>query len=284
MGSTHRTSIDVDTEKLKSQAAEIGSALSDAAVHAREWSTPRIEAFVEWLTPRLEKAYSESLKAAAPHVEKAAEKAGPAIDTAHDRLVDELIPKLVAAFNEAAEKAHVTAEHAAGAIHEHADAVANAAAGAAESAEARKSHAAAKAFFVVATLAAAGAAGAAWYRSRTSVDPWAEPWEPTDPTGADSLQTRPHDGHAFTEAVGDAADAVGEVAGTAVAKSREASRKAAERAAEVREAAEERVADVRDAAAERAAEVKDAVEGTARRVVRRPSKADEPEPPEATQS
>ncbi|HWB36786.1 MAG TPA: hypothetical protein VHA75_12245, partial [Rugosimonospora sp.] len=75
------------------QAAEIGSALSDAAVHAKEWTAPKLEAFVEWLAPRLEKAYNESLKAAAPRLEKAAEKAGPVIDTAHDKLVDELIPK-----------------------------------------------------------------------------------------------------------------------------------------------------------------------------------------------
>ena len=278
MGSTHHT-IDVDTEKLKAQAAEIGVAVSDAAVHAKEWTAPRLEAFVEWLTPRLEKAYTESLKAAAPRLGKAAEKAGPVIDTAHDKLVDDLIPRLVAAFNEAAERAAAAADSAAGALEGRADAVAGAAAGAAEDAESAKSHTAAKTFFVVAALAAAGAAGAAWYRSRSSVDPWAEPWEPTDPTGADSLQTRPHDGHAtFTEAVGGAADAVGEAAGSAVAASREATHKAAEKAAEVKDAAAEKAAEVKDAVAERAAEVKDAVEGTARKVTRRPTtKPDEPE-------
>ena len=66
------------------------------------------------------------------------------------------------------------------------------------------------------------------------MDPWAEPWEPTDPTGStgpDAVHTHQHGVRAsVTDAVGEAADAVGEAAGSAVAKSREATRKAAAQA------------------------------------------------------
>ncbi|MCL2463450.1 MAG: hypothetical protein FWF28_00030 [Micrococcales bacterium] len=295
-GSTLRTAVESATEKLRAQAAEIGTALSDAAIQAREWTAPRVESFIEWLTPRLEKAYADSLRAAAPRVAKAAGKAGPVIDIAHDKLVEELIPRLVTAFREAAVRASAVAGDAAETVHDHAEVVAEVATQVAAGAETKKSHRAAKTFFVIATIAAAGAAGAAWYRSRTTVDPWAEPWEPTDPTGADSLQTRPHDGRAFSDTLNDAAGAVGEAAGTAVAKSREAagtavtksreaSRKAQEKAGEVKdaaeskvagvkEAAENKVAEVKDAAVEKALGVKDAVEGTARKVARRaPAKA-----------
>ncbi|NEC93010.1 hypothetical protein, partial [Streptomyces sp. SID12501] len=72
---THRPKIDVDTERLKGHAADLGATLadgakdaahraSDAAGQAKEWTTPRIEAFVDWLTPRVEHLYKESVKTA----------------------------------------------------------------------------------------------------------------------------------------------------------------------------------------------------------------------------
>ena len=92
----------VDTDKLKDQAAEAVVQAKDAAVQAKEWGAPKVEAFLEWLQPRVEKAWQDSIQAAAPRVEKAAGKAGPAIDTAHDKIVDEVLPKIVASFNAAA--------------------------------------------------------------------------------------------------------------------------------------------------------------------------------------
>ena len=91
----------IDSDKIKDQAAELAALVGVAgtkaqsttahfADQAKDWGQPKVEAFVEWATPRLEKAWQDSLQAAAPRVEKAAEKAGPAIDTAHDKLVDEL--------------------------------------------------------------------------------------------------------------------------------------------------------------------------------------------------
>ena len=128
----------------------------------------------------------------------------------------------------------------------------------------KKSHKGLSTFVVGGRLVGAGAAGAAWVRSRSTVDPWAEPWEPTDPTGstgADAVHTHPHDVRAsVTDAVGDAADAVGEAAGSAVAKSREATRKAAEKLDEARASAEEAAKKVTRRTAAKAEEVADTTE------------------------
>ena len=256
--------LDVDPDKLKEQAADLGATLTGAAVHAKEWTTPRVEAFVDWLLPRLENAYNESVKAAAPRVEKAAEKAGPAIDTAHDKLVDELIPRLVTALNDAAEKAGVAAAKAADTTAELAKANAAELRKSAHDVAPKKSHKGLTTFMVVGLLVGAGAAGAAWFRSRSTVDPWAEPWEPTDPTGstgADAVHAHAHDVRAsVTDAVGEAADVVGEAAGSAVAKSREATRKAAEKLDEARGAAEEAAKKVTRRTAAKAEEVADSTE------------------------
>lgn len=256
--------LDVDPDKLKEQAADLGATLTGAAVHAKEWTTPRVEAFVDWLLPRLETAYNESVKAAAPRVEKAAEKAGPAIDTAHDKLVDELIPRLVTALNDAAEKAGQAAAKAVDTAAEVAKANAVEVQKQVHTVAPKKSHKGLSTFMVIGLLVGAGAAGAAWFRSRSTVDPWAEPWEPTDPTGStgvDSLHTHTHDVRAsMTDAVGDAADAVGEAAGSAVAKSREATRKAAEKLDEARASAEEAAKKVTRRTANKAEDVADATE------------------------
>lgn len=256
--------LDVDPDKLKEQAADLGATLSGAAVHAKEWTTPRVEAFIDWLLPRLENAYNESVKAAAPRVEKAAEKAGPAIDTAHDKLVDELIPRLVTALNEAAEKAGAAAAKAADTTADLARANVAELKKQVHVAPPKKSHKGLNTFLVVGLLVGAGAAGAAWFRSRSTVDPWAEPWEPTDPTGStgpDAVHTHQHDVRAsVTDAVGEAADAVGEAAGSAVAKSREATRKAAEKIDEARGAAEEAAKKVTRRTAAKAEDVADATE------------------------
>ncbi len=270
---THRPKIDVDTERLKGQAAGLGASLaegakhgavraSDAAGQAKDWTTPRVEAFVAWLVPQVEHLYRESVKTAAPQVEKVAQKATPAIDTAHDKLVDELIPKLVAAMNEAAVKAGAQVEHvadvAAVTAGTQSKKVVKAARKAAkEAAKAEKKGSGAKVFWVVAGLAGAGAAAFAWLRSRSTTDPWAEPWEPAD--GSESLKARAQSAAGdLNDAVGDAADAVGEVAGTAVAKGRDAAAKAAEAVGHVTEELGDKAKEARDAAQE-----------TARRATRR---------------
>jgi len=242
--------LDVDTEHLKEQAADLAAKAGDAAYQAKEWTTPKVEAFIDWLLPRAEHLYKESVKAAAPKVEKAAESVSPAIDTAHDKLVDDLIPRLVTVLNDAAVRAGATAEHVADVAADKASkksaAIAAAAVAAAE--EKRNRHTGAKIFWVLTGIAVAGAAIAAWSRSRSQVDPWAEPWEPSE-----SLGSSGH--HSASAVVGDAADAVGEAAGAAVAKAREASRTAAEKVSEAKDDLTEKVTEAKDAAAETAKKV-----------------------------
>lgn len=280
---THRPKIDVDTERLKGQAAELGATLADgakdaaaragdAAGHAKDWTAPKVEAFVAWLLPRLDHLYKESVKNAAPRVEEAAKRATPAIDTAHDKLVDELIPKLVTALNEAAVKAGAQVEHAADVAAvtagKQSKKLAKAAQKAArEAAKAERKHSGAKTFWLVAGVLGAGAALFAWLRGRSTTDPWAEPWEPAD--GGDSLKARAQ------TVVGDAADAVGEVAGAAVAKGREAA---------------EAVAHATEELTDKAKEAAEAAQDTARKATRRsatkkpdtPAAGATPEAPEST--
>lgn len=270
---THRPKIDVDTERLKGQAAELGATLADgakdaaakagdAAVHAKDWTAPRVEAFVAWLLPRLDHLYKESVKSAAPKVEEAAKKATPAIDTAHDKLVDDLIPKLVTALNEAAVKAGAQAEHAAGVAAATAGKQSKKLAKAAEkaakqAAKAERKGSGAKTFWLVAGLLGAGAALFAWLRGRSTTDPWAEPWEPAD--SSESLKARAQ------TAVGDAADAVGEVAGVAVAKGREAAEAVAHATEELTDKAKHATEELTDKA-------KEAADGTARKARRSAAK------------
>lgn len=267
----------IDTEKVKERAAEAAALLSDVsskaatqagvvaaqakdrASNAKDWAQPRVNDFIAWLTPRAEKAWQDSLQAAAPQVEKAAGKAAPLIDSAHDKLVDDLLPKMVAAFNGAAANA-ATAQNKA--------ALADSVAKAAEEANKKGS----KKGWLVA-LAAGGAAVAGyvfWKRAQPQTDPWAEPWE--QGTGAD-----------YSNGAARHSSGVGAAAGSAVAKGKEAGAKAAQTAKDLGaraysaaspafEAAKEKAAPVLekaapvlDAAKEKAAPVLDAAWATAQK-------------------
>lgn len=227
----------VDAERLKTQAAELQAVLADAgaranltaaqvaeqarlqAAVAREWAAPHVEHGVDWARPRWEKAVAEGKHRAAPHVEAAARKAVPVVDTAHDRIVEDLLPKVVAAVSAAA------AATAAGADRAH-DVTAAKLTELAH-VETKKSHKGRNVLLFLA-LAGAGAAGyQAWRRSAPTTDPWAEdPWQATPST------TRRPDFQGVVEDVRheleDAAEAVGEAAGEAVARTREATAKAKE--------------------------------------------------------
>lgn len=267
----------IDTEKVKERAAEAAALLSDVsskaatqagavaaqakdrASNAKDWAQPRVNDFIAWLTPRAEKAWQDSLQAAAPQVEKAAGKAAPLIDSAHDKLVDDLLPKMVSAFNGAAANA-ATAQNKA--------ALADSVAKAAEEANKKGS----KKGWLVA-LAAGGAAVAGyvfWKRAQPQTDPWAEPWE----QGASADYSNGAARHS---------SGVGAAAGSAVAKGKEAGAKAAQTAKDLGaraysaaspafEAAKEKAAPVLekaapvlDAAKEKAAPVLDAAWATAQK-------------------
>ena len=248
----------LDADKVKDQAAVVAAQLAaqakDAAVHAKDWSAPRVEAFKEWLTPRIERAWDDSVRAAAPQVEKAAKAASPLIDTAHNKLVEEYLPKLVDSFNAAASAASAKAIEAGGAgealagrIAKMSDSAADLPNKVAKAAHGKQhGNSKAKAFWWIAGSAvAAGGAYVVWRKSQPEVDPWAEPWEKVDGNTFDDVAREAKD------AVGNAAEAVGEAAGATVAKSREVASKVAAKATNVATAATavvaETISDVVDA-------------------------------------
>jgi hypothetical protein len=136
-----------------------------AAGHAKEWATPRAQAAVE-----------RSLQAAAPKVEAAAERMVPAVDAARDRIVDDLLPRLVEAVQSAgaAGAAAGLAARAAATetVSRTVEDAARSLADATPTAKARRSRTRFR-FFLFGTLAAAFAAGvAAWMRSRSGPTGW----------------------------------------------------------------------------------------------------------------
>lgn len=198
----------LDADRLKSQAADVGARLSDvtarAGLTAEQLAEQAKEAALHakgWAAPRAEKAWYEGKKAAAPKIEAAAEKAIPVVDTAHDRLVDDILPKLVAAITAAAGAAAVGADKA----REVADAKLTELAHIAPPPP--KKHTGAKVFWSIAGLAIAGAVYAAFRRRQPTTDPWAE--EPWDDAEAD-LDARAAEVQAATAIDDDAPDAVAE--------------------------------------------------------------------------
>lgn len=199
----------LDADRLKSQAADVGARLSDvtarAGLTAEQLAAQAKEAAYQakdWAAPRAEKAWYEGRKAAAPKIEAAAEKAIPMVDTAHDRLVDDILPKLVAAITAAAGAAAVGADKA----REVADAKLTELA---HIAPPPKKHTGAKIFWSIAGLAIAGAVVAVFRRRQPTTDPWAE--EPWDEAESD-LEARAAEARAEADAVSPVEPETGAVA------------------------------------------------------------------------
>src|SRR5699024_10097062 len=104
----------VSADQVKDQAAEAGKFARQFADDAREWATPRVEAAKDWAGPRVDKAWREAVEAAAPRIAEAAQKSRGAVDTAHDKLVDDVLPLVVEKMEEAAEAASKGADTASG--------------------------------------------------------------------------------------------------------------------------------------------------------------------------
>jgi len=215
----------VDADRLKSQTADVGALLSDASVRAGQaaetFAHQAKDAAVQakhWAAPRVEKAWYEGMKAAAPKVELAAEKALPLVDRTHDRLVDDVLPKLLAAVNAAAAAAAVGADKARDVASARLTDLAHIA-----PEPPKRSHTGAKVFWSIAGLAIAGAVLAAFRRNRPTTDPWAEePWEDAE-EDLDARTTQ------LGESLGAAADLVSEKATDATATVKESSAKVAEK-------------------------------------------------------
>jgi len=179
-----RTRVQVDTDRLKSQAAEVGAVLSGASVRAghtaehlaHQAKDAALQA-KDWAGPRVERAWYQGRSAAQPKVEQAveqvAEKALPLVDKTHDRLVEDVLPRLVAAINAAAAAAVIGADRARDAANERLTELAHI-----PPPPPPKRHTGAKVFWSIAGLAVVGAVLAAVRRNRPTTDPWAEePWE-----------------------------------------------------------------------------------------------------------
>lgn len=170
----------LDADRLKSQAAEVGVRLSDASAragHAAETLAAQAKeaatAAKEWASPRVERAWYEGKKAAAPKIEAAAAGAIPIVDKSHDKLVDEILPKLVAAVAAAAGAAAAGADRA----REVADAKLTDLAHIRPEPPRRRRTGAAI-FWSIAGLAIAGAVVSVFRRRQATTDPWAEePWD-----------------------------------------------------------------------------------------------------------
>ena len=79
-------------------ASQLAEQAREAATGAREWAAPHVASAIDWTSPRVQKAWADAYRNASPHVEKAAGKALPVVDVAHDRFVQEVLPRFMAAM------------------------------------------------------------------------------------------------------------------------------------------------------------------------------------------
>ncbi|MEE6287046.1 hypothetical protein V2J52_05185 [Georgenia sp. MJ173] len=179
---------EIDAEKVRRQAAELGHVIGEQAGKAGEAAASLAEQGKVWATdvaaPKLDKAWRDGVKATAPKIEAAAEKARPAVDTARDKLVEDYIPRLQQAMHDAA---------AAAAGEDNIKDRAGKAGKAAKKALTKptKSHRGAKTVgWILVGTAAAGTGYLLWRRTQPVEDPWAEEyWE--DATSAPEVSTVP---------------------------------------------------------------------------------------------
>jgi len=286
----HVDQLRLDADEVRDSAAHVAANVADAAVNAKNWAEPKVGDLVAWLRPHAERAWRESVKAAAPQVEKLAAQAAPAMDTAaerlvpaaqhagikvgegitvaHDKVLEELLPRLVAVVNEAAKRHHdldlvvddARIKHGHkkhrkhGHKHHKRDVVALAHE-AVDHVDVKKHHGHKK--HGGRKLLAAGAAGVAvagytfWKRSQPQNDPWAEPWD----------QSKEAD---FSGTVKDAkyrveevAEDLGEASGRAVSRGKEIAEDVSEKSADLREDIAEKAGDLREDIAEKAGDLRD---------------------------
>lgn len=179
---------EIDAEKVRRQAAELGHVIGEQAGKAGEAAASFAEQGKVWATdvaaPKIDKAWRDGVKVAAPKIEAAAEKARPAVDTARDKLVDDYIPRLQQAMHDAA---------AAAAGEDSIKDKAGKAGKAAQKALTKKpkSRRGAKTVgWILVGTAAAGTGYLLWRRTQPVDDPWAEEyWE--DATTAPEVSTVP---------------------------------------------------------------------------------------------
>jgi len=151
-------------------AKEQAAAAAVAAGHARDWATPRIGAAVE----RGRQAAVPGVEAA---VEAAAERLAPAVDATRDRIVDDLLPRLVEAAHGATAAGVAARGHAAESVSRSVEDAARAIAERTPTAKARRRRRRGRSrlLWLVTALAVAGAVAAALRRRRAGGDAWELP-------------------------------------------------------------------------------------------------------------
>lgn len=172
---------EIDAEKVRQQAADLGHVLSEQASRAGEIATSLAEQGKVWATdvaaPRLDKAWRDGVAVTAPKLEAAAEKARPAVDTARDKLVDDYLPRVQKAMHDAAEAAAKESGTKGKAVK------AGKAAQKALTTKPKKRGAGKALGWVLVGTAAAGTGYLLWRRTQPVDDPWAEEyWEDTTVT------------------------------------------------------------------------------------------------------
>lgn len=127
-----------------------------------------------WVAPRAEKAWKEVRRVTMPTVEAATEKAREGVEHAHEKIVDDILPRLEAAAKGAQEAAKQE-----GTLSEKASAITTATKRGLMESPKEKKGVAGKVFALFAVLAALGGVGyLLWRRAQPVEDPWAEEyWE-----------------------------------------------------------------------------------------------------------
>lgn len=95
---------------VRQQAGDAGKAARELAEQGKDWATPKMEAAIDWAGPRVDKAWKAGVTATAPKLATAAGKSRDAVDVAHDKLVDDVLPKVIQALEDAAKAAKTSAD------------------------------------------------------------------------------------------------------------------------------------------------------------------------------
>ncbi|WP_165962634.1 hypothetical protein [Occultella glacieicola] len=263
----------INTEQLREQAEEAGKAARQLADQGKDWATPKVEAALEWAGPRVDKAWRTGVTAAAPVVADYAERSKDVVDTAHDKIVDDVIPRVIAAMEEAAKAAQSGSDN----LQVKANAALDAAAAAVAEQE-KKAKGGSKVGKTIGWVLVAGAVAGAgvliWRRTQPVDDPWAEEyWDdavaaPAAGEGAAATvaEKAKHVAEDAKAATAQAADKASEVKDQVAEKAGEVKDQVAEKATRARNQAADKANEAANSAADKTEEVKDTAKDAAKDV------------------
>ena len=204
--------------QVREKVAPAVAQATQAALAAKDWTQPHVEAAREWAKPHVE----HGIEVAAPKVETAVQSLAPKVDTARDKIVDDVLPRITAALAAAAAASAAARDEAVAAGHEAAvrgSGAKSVLVGEAVAKHKRHLGKGGKLAVVAGIVAVLGAAAAYFVkRSAPQDDPWAtplpDPYVP--PAGVDSTPAAaPEDAAEVTTADStELLDGSGELSGT----------------------------------------------------------------------